>query len=59
MCSKTDARGEKLGVRVYGDCDRVMKYIMRELMTEANLLEWENGRDERFKMYNSKRNILT
>ena len=59
ICSETDARGDKLGVRVYGDCDRVMKCIMREFMTETNLLEWENGRDERLKTYNSRRNIPT
>ena len=43
------------GARVYGDTDRLMRALMKELMPEPELLAWESERDERMKKYNCMR----
>lgn len=46
---------EQLGVRVFGDCDDVMRGVMGQLLSEEDREEWERGRPERFKIYDSQR----
>ena len=46
---------EQLGVRVFGDCDDVMREVMGQMLSEEERLEWERGRSERLKVYSSQR----
>lgn len=67
LCHQTEARRgsgkgrggdlheEQLGVRVFGDCDSVMCEVMRRVVGEVELDAWEEGRLERLKEYDSKR----
>lgn len=57
VCARTSVEGEALGARVYGDCDDVMKHIMRELMEPSDQLKWEEERDKRLQVYNDSRTI--
>ena len=50
-------RAEPRGSRVFGDCDTLMREVMRCLLSEGELREWEEGRKERLKQYNSLRNV--
>ena len=48
-------RGEQLGVRVFGDCDSVMREVMGNLMSENDLRAWESQRGDRMKLYDNQR----
>lgn len=50
-----DESDRPLGSRVFGDCDSLMKKIMSNLLPPQELQEWENGREDRMKDYDSKR----
>ena len=45
---------ERLGVRVFGDCDVFMKEVMKQLIP-SELEAWEEKRSERVLFYSSKR----
>ena len=47
--------GEGLGVRVFGDCDSVMREVIQRVMGEEELDEWEAGRKKRLEEYDCKR----
>ena len=46
---------KQLGSRVFGDCDRLFKKIMRNLYDQKEIEKWEGERCERMEEYNSKR----
>ena len=48
-------KGEQLGVRVFGDCDLVMREVMRCLVPKEEREAWEKQRGERIKTYDSHR----
>ena len=43
------------GSRVFGDCDTLMRELMRCVLSESELREWESGREKRMKHYDSFR----
>ena len=47
---------ERLGVRVFGDCDVFMREVMKELIP-SELESWEEKRSERILFYSSKRRL--
>ena len=57
LCSKQDgvSGGGPRGSRVFGDCDALMKELMRSLLSPGQLKEWEEGWEERMKHYDSLR----
>ncbi|XP_033756793.1 LOW QUALITY PROTEIN: NAD-dependent protein deacetylase Sirt6-like [Pecten maximus] len=56
ICERRDPSTKaQLGCRVFGDCDDLMRAVMRQVMDPAELEEWEKGRQERIKSYNSQR----
>ena len=36
---------EQLGVRAFGDCNAVLREVMRQLLTNKDRVEWERGQD--------------
>ena len=40
-----------LGSRVFGNCDDLMREVMREVMPGESLQEWEEGREQRLEEY--------
>ena len=44
-----------MGSRVYGDCDALMREIMKNVMAEDDLKEWEEGREARMEEYDKQR----
>ena len=46
--------GERVGVRVFGDCDVFMREVMKQLIP-SELEAWEQKRSERVLFYSSKR----
>ena len=60
ICYERDTLGgESRGSRVFGDCDTLMKEVMGCLLAERELREWEGGRKERMKHYDSLRATAT
>ncbi|XP_069114452.1 NAD-dependent protein deacylase sirtuin-6-like [Argopecten irradians] len=56
ICERKDPSTKvQLGCRVFGDCDDLMREIMRQMMDSAELEEWERDRQKRMKVYDSKR----
>ncbi|XP_060070664.1 NAD-dependent protein deacylase sirtuin-6-like [Ylistrum balloti] len=56
VCERKDPSTKvQLGCRVFGDCDDLMRAVMRQVVDASELEEWELGREERIKSYNSKR----
>lgn len=54
-CLDKDKNGNTLGSRVFGDCDTFMREIMKNIVSAKDLEEWEAGRGDRMKMYDTKR----
>ena len=54
LCSK-QVKGEKLGSRVFGDCDQVLALVMSHLLKKEELQRWEGGREERLREYDHHR----
>ena len=52
---RVNGQQEQLGSRVYGDCDHLMKEIMKHMLDEEELQEWEEGRTERMDEYTKQR----
>ena len=46
---------EQLGARVFGDCDQVMREVMRNLLSEEERVAWEDTRPQRMKHYDGLR----
>ena len=57
-CSVLGPDGCNLGSRVFGDCDRLMKEVMLQILGETNLKRWEEGREERMVGYGMKRSSV-
>lgn len=58
VCKKMDENGTStLGSRVFGDCDKLMSEIMRNVLPKEELQEWEGGREERLTAYDLKRKL--
>ena len=56
FCYERDREsGTARGSRVFGDCDTLMKELMRCVLSESELREWEGGRDKRMEHYDSLR----
>ncbi|XP_060065367.1 NAD-dependent protein deacylase sirtuin-6-like [Ylistrum balloti] len=54
-CFEIDNSGNQLGSRVFGDCDDLMREVMRCLMDPDEHQLWEDGRADRMKTYDSNR----
>ncbi len=55
-CLRKDrATNEPTGSRVFGDCDNLMREVMKCILSQDALQEWEAGREERMKSYDSQR----
>lgn len=54
-CNLTDDRGARLGSRVFGDCDKLMKEVMLALFDTDFVQEWEEERESRMKQYDKRR----
>lgn len=48
--------GEECGVRVFGDCDQVMRKVMEGFLGEVEREQWEKGRESRMMQYGKLRN---
>lgn len=46
---------EQLGARVFGDCDQVMREVMRNLLSKEERVAWEDARPQRMKHYDKLR----
>lgn len=58
VCKEMDENGTStLGSRVFGDCDKLMSEIMRNVLPKEELQEWEGGREERLTAYDLKRKL--
>lgn len=55
ISQQVTADGTMIGSRVYGDCDHMMREVMRCILPEDELQEWEDGRDDRMKKYTKLR----
>ena len=55
ICYEVDDEGCQMGSRVYGDCDALMREIMKNVMAEDDLKEWEEGREARMEEYDKQR----
>ena len=50
-----EARGVQLGARVFGDCDQVMREVMKYLLSEEERLAWEDAQPLRMNHYDCLR----
>ena len=50
-----DKAGVPAGCRVFGDCDKFMKEVMRGILGDEGLQEWEDGRESRLARYDEMR----
>ncbi|XP_013417902.1 NAD-dependent protein deacetylase Sirt6 [Lingula anatina] len=56
LCYEPDvANGSQVGSRVFGDCDHLMREVMRCILPQDALQEWEDGREDRMEEYNKQR----
>ena len=56
LCYRRDGvNGGPRGSRVFGDCDALMRELMGYLLSPGQLREWEEGREERVKQYDTLR----
>jgi hypothetical protein len=57
ICLKKSSREDEtpLGSRVFGDCDLLMRKIMKNLLSATELKEWEEGHENRLQDYDRKR----
>lgn len=54
-CSEKDTDGNCVGSRLFGDCDKLMKAVMAEILEDKDLKSWEEARAERMKEYDKRR----
>lgn len=55
LCSKQSKNDKELGVRAFGDCDRVMQEVMTNLLSTEEHEMWVAGCPTRKKLYDSLR----
>lgn len=46
-----------LGSRVFGDCDKLMSEVMKNILSKEDLGEWLGGREQRRATYDLKRKL--
>ena len=51
----TEGSKEPQGSRVFGDCDALMRAVMRNILPEDELEEWEGAREDRMLDYDKQR----
>ncbi|XP_062612968.1 NAD-dependent protein deacetylase Sirt6-like, partial [Saccostrea cucullata] len=56
-CSELDDKEVPLGSRVFGDCDKLMRKVMRYVLPKEELAKWEQDRDVRMLTYDTKRKL--
>nr|XP_022316150.1 NAD-dependent protein deacetylase Sirt6-like [Crassostrea virginica]XP_022316151.1 NAD-dependent protein deacetylase Sirt6-like [Crassostrea virginica] len=56
-CLKLDEKGETLGSRVFGDCDKLMREVMRRILPEEERVKWEEDRSVRMLTYDTQRKL--
>ena len=57
--TKMDKSGKQLGCRVFGDCDRLFREVMKGLYTGKELMQWEQDREKRMLTYDALRQTVT
>lgn len=50
-----DKNDGPLGSRVFGDCDRLMREVVKDLLSPEEISKWEEDRDTRKEMYAKQR----
>ena len=55
LCVTKDDKKMECGVRVFGDCDSVMREVMVYLMKEKDKIKWEKERQIRLQVYDKNR----
>ncbi|KAK3090182.1 hypothetical protein FSP39_009822 [Pinctada imbricata] len=58
-CFDTYQDGQQVGSRVFGDCDKFMKSLMKLLLSQEELKKWEAGREARLLQYDLQRKLTT
>ncbi|XP_062614239.1 NAD-dependent protein deacetylase Sirt6-like [Saccostrea cucullata] len=56
-CLKVDDDEVPYGSRVFGDCDKLMREVMKRILPEEELSKWEQDRDVRMLTYDTKRKL--
>ena len=57
-CSQMNEEGvSTLGSRVFGDCDKLMSEVMKNILSKEDLGEWLGGREQRRATYDLKRKL--
>ena len=56
-CLKLDEKGETLGSRVFGDCDKLMREVMRRILPKEERVKWEEDRSVRMLTYDTQRKL--
>lgn len=54
-CTQKDADGHNLGCRLYGDCDKLMRAVMVEVLGPEAHQTWEDQRPQRMAVYDKRR----
>ena len=56
LCLQKDPDSKQpRGARVFGDCDVLMREVMKSLLSQKALLQWEGERNARMKDYDKLR----
>lgn len=56
-CLELDDNGVPLGSRVFGDCDKMMRELMRCVLPGDELKKWEQDREVRMLAYDTQRKL--
>ncbi|XP_069124844.1 NAD-dependent protein deacetylase Sirt6-like isoform X2 [Argopecten irradians] len=56
-CFELDSSGNQLGSRVFGDCDDLLREVMKCLMDADEQRLWEDAREDRMKKYDAQRTL--
>ncbi|XP_078319124.1 NAD-dependent protein deacetylase 1-like [Crassostrea virginica] len=56
-CLELDEKGETLGSRVFGDCDKLMREVMRRILPKEERVKWEEDRSVRMLTYDTQRKL--
>ncbi|KAK7495847.1 hypothetical protein BaRGS_00012837 [Batillaria attramentaria] len=58
ICNRQETEKEKAAkVRVFGDCDKFLKLVIRHLLPDYEWKEWEGSRQERMEKYQQQRTM--
>jgi hypothetical protein len=55
VCVQADKDGQPCGARLFGDCDRLMREVMKCVLPAIELRDWEAGRNDRLVGYAASR----